>query len=160
MSSAQEAGATNIYFSDSMETRKVLAASGRTPGVSQGTLTPTGETWQALPQLGLNMAAWSNPGSKIVWTFVADATDIVESEESTISLPGYLVPVQNGRLNWAAKIFRPLVAQDFVGFQPSATVDITATAAIEARLGAFTVPDGYAYAVGGGPFHSYLGDDT
>lgn len=90
-------------------------------------------------------------GSKLDLVFSPDAADVVESEESAVTIP----ILRNGNSD-------TLTLEDFSGFAPSAAVDKTFTNAADRMvLGTYTVPDGDTITFNTGrKAHVYIGDDT
>lgn len=162
MASGEETGQIKVYAANSQGSNPKLLVSRSTRTLSMGTINPVGVNYTALehfPPMRTNLAP---PSGQVIVTFTADATDIVESEESSFNIPGYLYPVIPGKglPDWSAGISKNLRTEDIVGFQASAATDITATAAVETRLGVYTVPNGFAWAFGGSKMAVYIGDDA
>lgn len=93
-----------------------------------------------------------------VW-FKADATDVIESEESKFHCDITIIDKQTGNERTSALSF-----ENMTGFTAGGTVDTTANASTEVLVAKFEVPTGQQYVLGRkdgrGKIYAYLGDDT
>jgi len=154
MVSAEEAGIITGYFSDAAEDKKspTVLTFGTTL-VSQATKTPAGVNNSALPI----MPGTPYQGKRLILSFTAAAADIIESEESALNLPIGIV----NEATKALEVINDYTLEDFTGFKPSGTVDITCAAGVPARLCYMDAPQGKLLTLGAGrKFHAYIGDDT
>jgi len=155
VASGEEAGTHRFIGIDALgNPRAVVIDELTSKAVSQATLTPVGVNRTAMHFLRPSSIKL-NEGSKLRWEWKAVSADIVESEESSIELPVVLINKQTGQM-----IPKTLTAEDFVGFQPSATTDITNSTTDFVKLGDYTVPTGFMAKFPGGSFHAYVGDDA
>jgi len=159
MVSAQEKGATRISFSDAQEINRIEVFGASTPEISQDTLTPVGENWQALPTVSAKSLPLISQGSKVLLEFKPEANgDIIESEESDVSIPVQIFDLRTG----AVVQDRVLKLEDFTGFKPSGSVN---SAVLDNtffnRVATFPKPDGFGLRLAQGKkVFAYWGDDT
>jgi len=154
---SQEQGTTYFSFADSEENRKEDVLVTHSSAAGQGTLTPTGETYKALPRVDFGGHTLKSNGSKIIVEFSPEVSgDVIESEECDFQLPARLIDPVTG-----AVTHRVYKLEDFTGFKPSGSVNSAALAAGRNRIATFTKPDGkWLQLDAGKPFAVYWGDDT
>ncbi|MBU0959707.1 MAG: hypothetical protein KKB31_07210 [Nanoarchaeota archaeon] len=153
MASAEESGQVILELADKEESRVKEVFRFGTSLVSQATKTPSGETVKALPV----MSPTIYKGKRLVVSFISDATDIIESEESDFTIPVAYVNQASGRVEFV----KDTKLAQYTGFTPAGTVDITCTAGTKQRVCYLDAPDGYLLTLGAGrKFHAYVGDDT
>lgn len=153
MASGQEHGTVRLKFMDKGERKFAGQVDFHTSRISGGALAPpTSTTYDAIPRNPPVQIA----GARMVMEFIADATDIIESEESDCEID-LLVVEPSGRVVGRETV--KLAAM--TGFTPAGTVDITATAATPARVAYKDAPEGQAYRLDpSGKTRVYLGDDA
>jgi hypothetical protein len=153
MASVEESGNIVIHLSDTAESIPKEVFRFGTALVSQATKTPAGANNQALPL----MNGTPFKGKRIIVYFISDATDIIESEESALTLPINIV----NEKTLAVESSKDLTLSGMTGFTPAGTVDITCTADVPARVCYYDAPQGKLITLGGGrKYHAYIGDDT
>jgi len=93
-----------------------------------------------------------------VW-FISDATDIIESEDSTLHIDVTIKDLNTGR-----ELPTALTFASMTGFTVAGTVDITCPAGSPVRVAYYEVPAGQQLILGRkdgkGKIYNYLGDDT
>jgi len=160
MAAAAEAGTSRILFRDATGIRQAEVLRAHSIQVSEALLAPAGENRQALPtiaELGGDTSVLAEENSDVVWQFLGDAADIVESEASDIELPVQLINKVTGAVT--NRILKGGDNGDFVGF--SSTDDVTTNTSEFVVLGAFTVPNGHRLRLSPfGRVHIFVGDDT
>lgn len=153
MASAEEPGEIRVKLSNLAESKNEVVHTFHTLEASQGAKTPTGETFKALPEL---------PGSpkraaRIIFDYVPDAADTVESEESSLIYPVLLYNEKTRQVERS----KTLTLNDIEGFKPADTVDKVGVAGQVMTLGYYDAPTGYSVMLAAGKkFHAYIGDDT
>ena len=152
MASAEEPGRLQIIGADAdRQTRRVLIDT-HTSAISQGTKTPTGETWQALQSVPFTSLVMK----QIIVEFEPDAAAIIESEESALTLPVDIMD-STGRRKIGSKT---LTFDTMTGFTSAGTVDKTLIAGEPTRVASQTAPEGQRFRLAAGQkFHAYLGDN-
>lgn len=149
-----------MKFADQLESNAIPVLSAHTSVVSQATKTPVGVNWTAIQPIGTFGVSNVKTRGRIVISFTADATDIVESEECSLKLPIVLYEDVNGRPGRIVSN-QVLTFDNMTGFTAAGTVDITATAAVPARICYYDVPRGLIAGLDPrGKFHVYMGDDA
>lgn len=159
MVSAEESASWRISFADAEEQVVQPVADFHTTETSSAAKAyPTDRDALALPRMPASSFK-VNEGGKIILSAKGDAADTVESEESNGFIPIALVHKASGGITHKKLRVGDDGTADFSGF--NATNDVALTTTFYARLGAYTVPQGY-YAMldAGQPVHLYLGDDT
>lgn len=161
MVSAQTKGEIRFYGSNSQGLNPVLLYSNGTRNTSMDSTAPVGVNYSALPTMLLKNSPLIAPQGRLMFKFVAETAVVVESEECYFSIPVTLYGVSpDGKVQWNQPVKRSLGREDFTGFTASGTTDITCAAATEQLLGYYTVPAGFALAIGGDKLHCYLGDNA
>jgi hypothetical protein len=96
-------------------------------------------------------------GKRVICSFISDATDICESEESNWKIGLHVIDINTGQVEQT----RITTSTDWTGFKNSGTTDITCTANIKQRLAYIDAPEGKVFTLAGGTrLHAYIGDDT
>jgi len=157
MVSLQEHGQFMVKYADQNESSPENVFSATTAVISGGALAaPTGATLTAIPYtLGGIMQKVGCKGRVLVY-FKANATDIIESEESQWEIPMLF-------LNEKGQVVDSIILtqENMTGFTQAGTVDVTATAGLPVRLAYYDVPRGLTAVLDpNGKVRAYLGDDT
>tara|TARA_Y100000310_G_scaffold46680_1_gene43353 strand:- start:327 stop:791 length:465 start_codon:yes stop_codon:yes gene_type:complete len=153
MASAEEAGTIILELSDSSESKLQEVLRFHTVGTSQATITPTGATATALP----TMPSTVFKGKRVICSFISDAADTIESEESNWKIPLHVVDINTGQVEQT----RVTTSTDWTGFKNSGTTDIVCAAATKQRVAYIDAPEGKVFTLAGGlRYHAYIGDDT
>lgn len=153
MASGEEPGIFVVELANKEETNIKEVKRFHTRGISQAALNPVGVNNSALPIMG------GTPfrGKRMIWSFISDATDIVESEETG----GFISVLMVNQANRKVEYERAITFEDCTGFKPSGSIDITATAATKTRICYFDAPEGYLITLAPGTkYHTYIGDDA
>ena len=156
MASGQEHGLLRIEFKDKGERLSAgLPLDFHSSVHSGGALAaPTGATLDAIPVTGLVQQA----GARLIISFVTDAADIIESEESDCEIPVLVIDPKT-----KAVVGRETIKLEaMTGFKPSGTVDTVAlVAGVPYRLAYKDVAEGFAYMLDpNGKVRFYMGDDA
>lgn len=159
MVSGEEKASWKVNFADSEESTLTPVADFHTAQTSSAALIyPADRDALALPLMPATNV-WVNENGKIVLTFMTDAADTVESEESDGVIPIILKSLTTGAITHLQLRVGDLGRADFAGFD--STNDIVGNTTNFIRLGAYTVPAGFMATLDAGkPVHLYLGDDT
>jgi hypothetical protein len=153
MASAEEKGQIVISFADLEESKTKEVLRFHTGLVSQATKTPSGENIQALPV----MTGTPYKAKRMIVSFISDAADTIESEESDWSIPIAFVNEKTGRTEFV----KVVKMETMNGFTAAGTVDVACTAGVPARLAYLDAPQGYLLTLAAGQrYHAYIGDDT
>lgn len=155
MASGQEHGIFRVVFDNAAETNPRMPIDFATVVISGGALAaPTGAALDAISTTGV----FKQAGERLVVYFVANATDIVESEESNWEVP---VLIREAKAPYKIVGRTTLTMEGMTGFTAAGTVDVTATAATPARLAHKDAPTGMIYQLDpNGKVRAYLGDDA
>lgn len=158
MASGQENGQFQVQYSDQRGNNPQTIFSASTVEISGGAkAAPTGETRKAIPNTSEGVIVQASTRGRVNVVFVADATDIVESEESQWEIPGVLLNEATGVV--AENI--TLTQENMTGFTQAGTVDVTATASTPVRLAYWDVPRGLLFALDPNKkVRAYIGDDA
>jgi len=160
MASGAEKGQFEIRYADQNESGVVIAFSQHTNVISGGALAaPTGATFEAIPKSfeGLTTKDMLKARGRVLVFFIAEATDIIESEESAWELPGLLLNEQTGEVVSR----KTLTQENMTGFTQAGIVDVTATAGVPTRVAYWDVPRGLLFAIDpNGRTRAYIGDDA
>jgi len=155
---AEEPSAIRLRFADNVENQTEVVWDDHTRRTSQGAITyPVGENEQALPLMG-STSLWVNAQGQMIFEAKGDAVDIIESEESSGSIP---IMLKNKATGVITKRILNLGDSngDFSGFD--ATNDVTLNVSNFTKLGSFEVPPGFMATLDGSrKVHVFLGDDT
>lgn len=153
--SAQEHGIFRLVFDNENESNPQPPADFHTSIHSGGAkAAPTGATLDAIPVTG----RWPYAGRRLIASFISDAADTIESEESDWEIPVLLVDA----LNPSKIVGRTTIKMEaMTGFTEAGTVDVACTAGVPARLAYKDAPTGTAYMLDpNGKVRAFLGDDT
>jgi len=161
MASGEEPGTVRIIFEDSEGYRKVPVVDFETVETSSAAKAyPADRDALALPTMPpTNM--YVDEGGKITVAFRASTSggDIVESEESSGSIPIVLVDKKTSAPRYLKLRLGDDAPANFTGF--ASTADVTVTSTKFTDLGSYTVPQGYKATLWAGQrVHAYIGDDA
>ena len=153
MASAEEKGQLLIELADLEENKIKEVFRFHTNLVSQATKSPAGANAQALPTI----PGTPYQGKRLIVSMIPDATDIIESEECDWTIPVNFIDERSGQVTFT----KDVALENFTGFKPSGSIDITLTAATKGRVAYLDAPVGYRLTLGAGrKYHAYIGDDT
>lgn len=146
-----------IKYADQNESSPENVFSNTTLVISGGAkAAPTSTTYTAIPYTLGGIKQKVGCKGRVLVYFKANATDIIESEESQWEIPGLLLDERGNVVDSIT-----LTQENMTGFTQAGTVDVTATASLPVRLAYWDVPRGLTFVLDpNGKVRAYIGDDT
>jgi len=155
---AQEHGQILIQFESADGSRQHVPLKADTHRAGYDAIADATDRRQEMPLAFKHGGVGCGENGYVRVLFDADASDVVESEESSLRLDVTLINNKTGAMQPTTLTF-----ENMTGFTSGGTVDVTHLASQIVQLAYYQVPAGNTLVLGhpiDGRFYCFLGDDT